>query len=74
MPETDQEARMAGKFVHAVDTRYTPARKVKVPEQHLDIFPYLKPRNQRATATRPAPQAPEKPVADTQNSDTKGGK
>ena len=65
---------MAGKFVHAVDTRYTPARKVKVPEQHLDIFPYLKARSPRATAARPETPAPEKPVAETQNSNSKGGK
>ncbi|KHS52546.1 hypothetical protein [Brevibacterium linens] len=56
---------MAAKFVHAVDTRYKPARKVRVPEQHLDIFPYLKARdpksetqkaNTAATETKTTPK------------------
>lgn len=42
---------MATKFVHAVDTRYKPARKVRVPEQHLKIFPYLKARDPKSVNT-----------------------
>lgn len=63
---------MATKFVHAVDTRYTPARKVKVPEQHLDIFPYLKardPKRSESRAQRPTPQ-----VAPSTEEIIKGGK
>lgn len=62
---------MAAKFVHAVDTRYTPARKVKVPEQHLKIFPYLKARDPKpeSRAPRPAPQ-----VAPSTEEIIKGGK
>lgn len=44
---------MAAKFVHAVDTRYKPARKVRVPEQHLKIFPYLKARDPKSGNTNP---------------------
>lgn len=47
---------MAAKFVHAIDTRYKPARKVRVPEQYLDIFPYLEKRDlSREQDTPPAP-------------------
>lgn len=60
---------MAAKFVHAVDTRYTPARKVRVPEQHLDIFPYLKARQPKTTTQRPAQQ-----VAPSTSEIIKGGK
>lgn len=58
---------MAATFVHALDTRYKPARKVRVPEQHLDIFPYLKLRDDKKAET---------PKADTQadKTTTKGGK
>lgn len=63
---------MAAKFVHAVDTRYTPARKVKVPEQHLKIFPYLKLRESKAAETR-APR-PASQVAPSTEEIIKGGK
>lgn len=47
---------MAAKFVHAIDTRYKPARKIRVPEQYLDIFPYLEKRDPaRKQDTPPAP-------------------
>ena len=60
---------MAAKLIHAVDTRYTPARKVRVPEEHLKIFSYLKARDPKANTPRPAPQA-----APSTPDNTKGGK
>lgn len=59
---------MAAKLIHAVDTRYSPARKVRVPEEHLKIFPYLKARNPKgsepktAPAPKPVVEAPAKPT------------
>lgn len=64
---------MAAKFVHAVDTRYSPARKVKVPEQHLDIFPYLKARSDKSETRAPRPARPSQ-VAPSTEETIKGGK
>lgn len=58
---------MAAKFVNAVDTRT--GKKVKVPEQHLKIFPYLRAREPKSPTPRPAPQ-----VAPSTSEIIKGGK
>ncbi|TSI12631.1 hypothetical protein [Brevibacterium aurantiacum] len=60
---------MAAKFVHAVDTRT--GKKVKVPEQHLKIFPYLRARDPK---TPTAPQRPAPQVVPPTAEIIKGGK
>ncbi|WP_240373051.1 hypothetical protein [Brevibacterium zhoupengii] len=65
---------MAAKLIHAVDTRYSPARKVRVPEEHLKIFSYLKARDPKSGASNTPTQRPAPQVAPPTSEIIKGGK